>query len=99
MGDGVDPMIDDHAADGRLVAHVGDDQGYAIRHRPAKAGRKVIEHHDILSGVEELQHHVAADVSGAARDQHRHCSSSVAVTRDSAFGTLRLTGRFGPRKA
>jgi hypothetical protein len=37
-----------------------------------ETGRKIVEHHDTLAGIEERVNHVASDISGAAGDQDRH---------------------------
>jgi heptosyltransferase I len=46
------------------------------RQRRGEAGRQVVEHHHALAGVDQFVHHVAADVAGAAGDQHGHIKTS-----------------------
>ena len=60
------------AQDQILIADVADDERGTRRDRPAEAGRQVVEDDDLLAGVEQLEHHVAADVAGSAGDQDAH---------------------------
>ena len=60
------------ARDQVCVADVADDELCRRRHRPAESGRQIVEHHDLLAGVEQLKNHVAADIAGAASDQYAH---------------------------
>jgi hypothetical protein len=79
MDNGVDPMRGDKRAYARLVSGIADDERRARRHRPVESGGQIIEHHDLVSGLEEGVNHVAADVAGAARDQECHCSEPIDV--------------------
>jgi hypothetical protein len=65
------PCADD-AVDQRLVAGLADDQRHTLGHGPLEAGREIIEHDDVLAGIDQLIDHVAADIPGAASDQDRH---------------------------
>jgi hypothetical protein len=75
MDYGVDPMRGNERAHARLVSGIADDERRARRHRTVEAGGQIIEHHGLLSGLEEGVNHVAADVAGAAGDQDRHVAS------------------------
>jgi hypothetical protein len=75
MDNGVDPMRGDERAHARLVPSIAYDERRARRHRPVEAGGQIIEHHGLLSGLEEGVNHVAADVAGAAGDQDGHVAS------------------------
>src|SRR5262249_24076976 len=75
MDNGVDPMRGDERAYARLVSGIAGDERRARRHRPVEARGQIIEHHDLVSGLEEGVNHVAADVAGAAGNQDRHVVS------------------------
>jgi hypothetical protein len=72
MDNGIDLVAQEHAADEVVVAHVALDELRFRRHRPAEAGRKIVDDEDVLSGVEQLEHHMAADEAGPTRDEHTH---------------------------
>ena len=57
----------------RLIADIALDELGRIGHRPAEAGRQIVEHDHILAGVEQLEHHMAADEARPARDQNSSC--------------------------
>jgi ribonuclease PH len=64
-----------------------DNERRARRHRPVEAGGQIIEHHGLLSGLEEGVNHVAADVAGAAGDQDRHVANplrAITIVRPAA---------------
>ncbi len=72
----------DELVRGALIAHVARDEGHVfLRNGPGKPGREVVEHHDRLAGIHELENHVAADIAGAARDQNRHLVISLQSQR------------------
>jgi hypothetical protein len=75
MRNSLDPVLFDQPGQQILVAHVADGERHAFGYGPAEPGREVIEHDHALAGIDELEHHVAADVTGSARDQHCHCVS------------------------
>jgi len=79
MDDRVDPVRGGDAVDQRAVGDVALMEGDAFGHRPAEAGRQIVDHHRRLPAVEKLEHHVAADVAGAARDENCHVVSTPAV--------------------
>ena len=54
--------------------------GTLPRHQEAKAGRQIVEHDHRLAGVDQLVHHVAADIAGPARDQDRHDPIPIFMT-------------------
>ena len=56
----------------RLVAGVADDERRTFRYRPVVTGGKVIEYDDGFSGIEQLEHHVAADKASSAGNEDRH---------------------------
>ena len=60
------------AADELLVPDIADDQRRIGRHRPAEAGRQIVEDDDALPAVEELENHMAADITGSAGDEDGH---------------------------
>ena len=72
MRDGVDAVLGEGPLHQRLVAEIALHQGGGLRHGGAKAGRQVVDDDDGLARIEQRQHHVAADVAGAARHQNRH---------------------------
>ena len=77
--------------DQRLVAEIALRRSVTLGgNRVAKPGREIVEHHDRLAGVEQRQHHVAADIAGAAGDQNRHVAPlhrRVAVVDATVAGT------------
>ena len=72
MDDRLDVVSRDGFGHEVLVAEVADDQRDALGHGPAKAGREIVEDDRLFAGVEQFQHHVGADITGAARHQDRH---------------------------
>ena len=72
MGDGLDAARLHDALDQILVRHVADDQLGRGMDRPAEAVGQIVQHHDLLAGIDKRQHHVAADIARAARHQNRH---------------------------
>ena len=70
-------MLADDGAHEILVADIADDQRRLRRHRPAEAGRQIVEDDDALAGVDEFENHMAADIAGAAGDQDAHCATSL----------------------
>ena len=77
MDDCVDPMLGDQRGHKLLIAGVTDDKQGALGYRPIEAGRKIVEHHDTLAGIEERVNHVASDISSAAGDQDRHAKAPL----------------------
>jgi len=53
MDNSVDPMRGDERAHARLVPGIAGDELRARRHRPVEARGQIIEHHGLLSGLEE----------------------------------------------
>ena len=72
MDDRLHAVFAHDAADELLIADVADDEGGVGRHRPAKAGRQVVEDDDALATIEELENHMAADVTGSAGNEDGH---------------------------
>jgi hypothetical protein len=70
MHDGVHAMFRQQCIHQLAVTHVSHHQRRAV-HGLAEAGRQVVEHHHALAARDQLQHGVAADIAGAARDQDR----------------------------
>ena len=54
------------------IGDVGDDERRPRRDGPAEPGRQVVDDDDLFASIQKLQHHVAADVAGAACNQHAH---------------------------
>ena len=75
MNDRFDAVLANEARDQRLVAGIADNQRCALGHGPLEPGGEIVEHHDALAGIEEFEHHVAADIAGSASDQDRHARS------------------------
>ena len=65
MHDGVHLVFAQHAGHQRAVRGVADHE-FAVGHRTAKPGRKVVQNHDAFAGFTELTDHVAADITGTA---------------------------------
>ena len=43
-----------------------DDERDALRHRPAEAGRQIVENHGAMARIEQGQNHMAPDIARAA---------------------------------
>src|SRR5579885_2292500 len=63
--DRIDAVLAQHLEHRLPVAHLAYDEG-RIEHGLAEASRQVIQHDHALSAPAKLEHHVAADVAGAA---------------------------------
>ncbi len=81
MDDGIKPVLGHQAVEKIRIANVAFNQFCLGGDRPAETGGKIVEHHDILTGINESQHHVAADVAGAARYQHCHDQISLYLSQ------------------
>ena len=51
------------------ISHIAHDQRRIADGLP-KSGRQVVQHHDSLIAVTQLENHVAPDIARATRDQH-----------------------------
>ena len=51
------------------IPDVADDQ-QRVADRLPEAGHEIVQHHHPFAPGAQLQDHVAADIAGAARDQH-----------------------------
>jgi len=70
--DRVDAVLGDRRAHGGRVVHAGAHERQAARGLDV-AGREVVEHDHVVPGGGERLGGMAADVAGAARDEHaRH---------------------------
>ena len=83
MDDRVHLVALDRACDRFVVAAVAQHERHAVRDRPWHAVRHVVDDHRLLAGVDEPEHHVAADIARAAGHQHRH---SIPLRPDCAPG-------------
>ena len=72
MDDGVHVTARQQVLDQRLVAEIADHQLDLGRHGRAAAGREIVEHDDFLARVQQFQHHVGADIAGAAGHEDSH---------------------------
>ena len=72
MDDGVDLVLAQDALDERAVADIAFDERHVGGHGPAEAGRQVVDHDRLFAVVEKFEDHMAADITGAARDQNAH---------------------------
>jgi len=77
MHDRADAVFGNQARHEHRVGDIAEDELRAGIDIGAHAGRKIVEHDDCLAGIAERQHHMAADITGAARNQNRHRSSVV----------------------
>jgi hypothetical protein len=55
MDNGIDPMLRDQRADARLIAGVTNDERCALRYRPNKTGREIVEHDYALAGIDQRE--------------------------------------------
>jgi hypothetical protein len=63
MDNRIDPMLGDQRGHKLLIAGVADNKQGALGYRPIEAGRKIVEHHDTLAGVEERVNHPVPPVT------------------------------------
>ena len=81
MDDRPDAVLLYQPSDERLVGDVAFHEHRFVRHRPAEAGREIVDHHHRPAGVEQGEHGVAADIAGSARHQHRRLFVPLAHSR------------------
>ena len=55
-----------------MIADIALDELRFGRHCPAKPRRQIVDNENVLAGIEQLKHHMAADEASAARDEHTH---------------------------
>ena len=88
MDDGVDCIAGEQPAQKRRIADIALDELGRIGHRPAEAGRQIVEHDHILARVEQFEDHMAADEASPTRDKNSHainlstraiCNSLLAI--------------------
>src|SRR4029078_1758127 len=72
MDDRVDAVAVEDAPDQPLIADIALDQGGALWNRPGDAGGQIIEDDHRLAGVQQLECHMAADVSGSSGHENAH---------------------------
>jgi len=72
MDDGVDRIAAEQPAHEGMIADIALDEFRLGRYRPAESGRQIVENEHVLAGIEQLEHHMAADEAGPARDEHTH---------------------------
>ena len=60
-----------------VVGNIPLDEYRPAIDRPAEPRGQIIYDDDLLAGIQKLQHHVAADIAGAARDKHAHCCNEL----------------------
>ena len=72
MEDGVDLVAEQEASDEIVVADIAFDELGLAGNGPAKARRQIVENDDLLAGIEQLEHHVAADIASPAGHQNAH---------------------------
>src|SRR5215472_7821032 len=72
MDDRVDAALGDDRGDERLIASIADDERRAFGDRPIETGREIVENDDLFAGIDQLVHHMASDIAGAAGDEHGH---------------------------
>ncbi len=55
-----------------MVAGIARYKLDVLRHRPPESGRQIVENDDVLAGIAQREHHMAADVARPTRDQNTH---------------------------
>ena len=86
--DRVDGVLGDEPQHKRGISRIPANESRAVGHGGSKTRREIVENDHFFTGIEELEHHMAADVAGAAGHQNRHRSSPR-----SRSGLLRLKDR------
>src|SRR5205807_2745997 len=76
MRNGVDFIPAENVVHERRVADIAENEFGRVLDRRAEPCRKIVENDNIFAGIEEGQHHMAADIACPACHQNRH-----AVTR------------------
>jgi hypothetical protein len=76
----IDAEFANNAIDESLITSFADNKRHACSHSPLASGGKVIENHDALASIDQLMHHVAADIASSAGDQDRHVARAIAVS-------------------
>ncbi|MGF7052883.1 hypothetical protein GGC47_002062 [Bosea sp. OAE752] len=59
-------MLGDQLLDQLLIADIPLNEGRFGRNGPPETGREIVENHDLFAAIEQFQHHMTADVAGAA---------------------------------
>jgi len=73
----------DQTRNKHLIAGIADEKQHTLRNCPSKAGRKVVKYDDLLTGIEKLENHMAANIASSASDQHSHpCFALKLVGRE-----------------
>ena len=72
VDDRFDAVFANKPCDERLVAGLTDNERHAFGNGPAMSGGKIVEHDDTFAGIDQLMHHLAADITSAAGDQDCH---------------------------
>ncbi len=72
MHDRLDVVLADDLARKLAVSDVAQDERHIGGNGPAHAGRKVVDHHDLVTRIEQCQSRVTADIAGASRYQNAH---------------------------
>ena len=72
MDYGVDRIAVEQPAHEGMITDIVLDEFCLGRYRPTEAGRQIVEDEHVLAGVEQLEHHMAADEASPTRDEHTH---------------------------
>ena len=75
MDDGLDATPLDDAPDQGLIADIAFDELGLFGHRPGKAGGEIVENDGPLAGIQQLERHMAADISRPAGHKNAHLLS------------------------
>jgi hypothetical protein len=68
--DAANVVVAQKLPDERVVFHATFHEGRAWIHHPTDTGDEIIQDHSPESRVQQLQHGMASDIAGAARDQN-----------------------------
>ncbi len=86
MDDRIDAVLGEKLGHEVLVAEIADDQRHVVRHGGTEAGRQVVEHDHLLAGCDEFENGVAADITGAARDEDGHLPPACCLPDPNGHG-------------
>ncbi len=75
MNDRIDTSASDEALDEHLIADVSHHQLNILRNSPAMTGREIIQHNDVFTSAQKLEHRVTSDISGTTSDENSHVVS------------------------
>ena len=72
MHDRIDAVALNDGFDQRFVADIAFDQRHEGGNKACKTGRQIIEHHEVFADLQQIKHHMAANIAGTAGHENGH---------------------------